>query len=83
MADYRALEVEARALPASTGWLDEARIFFSGFLFTAVTTVLGAALVTVALVVGVVGSPILVAFVAYVIYRSRRAARVRAWAASP
>jgi len=43
-------------------------------------TVIGAALVTVALVVGVVGSPIIVAVVAYAIYRSRRATRVRAWA---
>jgi ABC-type dipeptide/oligopeptide/nickel transport system permease subunit len=84
MSEDRALGLEARTLPEelSTGWLDEARSFFTGFLFTAFVTVLGAALVTVALVVGVVGSPILAAVVAFVIYRSRRAARVRAWATS-
>ncbi len=82
MSDFRAVELEARTLTeqASTGWLEDARTFFTGFVLTAVLTVLGAALVTVALVVGVVGSPIIVAVVAYVIYRSRRAARVRAWA---
>ncbi len=82
MSDFRAIELEAQTVTEelSTGWLDEARSFFTGFLFTAVLTVLGAALVTVALVVGVVGSPIIVAVVAYAIYRSRRAARVRAFA---
>jgi hypothetical protein len=83
MSEYRALELdESAAAQLSTGLLAESRSFFGGFLFTAVMTVLGAALVTVALVVGVVGSPVIVAVVAYVIYRSRRAARVRAWAAS-
>ncbi len=82
MSDFRAVELEAQSVAEelSTGWLDEARSFFTGFLFTAVLTVLGAALVTVALVIGVVGSPIIVAVVAYAIYRSRRAARVRAFA---
>jgi ABC-type dipeptide/oligopeptide/nickel transport system permease subunit len=83
MSEFRALELdESVAEQLSTGWLEEARSFFSGFLLTVVMTVLGAALVTVALVVGVVGSPIIAAVVAYVIYRSRRAARVRAWAVS-
>jgi ABC-type dipeptide/oligopeptide/nickel transport system permease subunit len=84
MSDYRALELEAESLPEelSTSWVDSVRSFFTGFLFTAFMTALGAALVTVALVIGVVGSPIIVAVVAYVIYRSRRAARERAWAVS-
>ncbi len=84
MSEFRALELEAQTLPEqlSTSWVDEVRSFFTGFLLTAVMTVLGAALVTVALVVGVVGAPIIVAVVAYVMYRSRRAARVRAWAVS-
>jgi len=82
MDDFTAVPLEAQTLPAqlSTGWLEEARSFLTGFLFTAVVTVIGAALVTVALVVGVVGSPIIVAVVAYAIYRNRRATRVRAWA---
>ncbi len=79
MDDLTAVSLEAETLPEqlSTGWLDDARSFFTGFLFTAVVTVLGAALVTVALVVGVVGAPVIAAVVAYVIFRSRRAARVR------
>ena len=82
MDDFTAIPLEAQALPErlSAHWVDEARDFFAGFLFTAVLTVLGATLVTVALVVGVVGAPIIAAVVAYVIFRSRRAARVRALA---
>ena len=82
MDDFTAVSLEAQPISdqLSTGWLDDARSFLTGFLFTAALTVLGAALVTVALVVGVVGSPIIAAAVAYVVYRSRRAARVRAFA---
>ncbi len=79
MDDMTAVRYEAETVsePLSAGWVDGARTFFTGFLFTAVLTVLGAALVTVALVVGVVGSPVIAAVVAYAIYRSRRAARVQ------
>ncbi len=79
MDDLTAVPLEAQSITEeiSTGWLDDARSFFTGFLFTAVMTVLGAALVTVALVVGVVGAPIIAAAVAYVMFRSRRHARVR------
>ena len=77
MDDLSAVSFEARSLE-STGWLEEARSFFTGFLLTAVLTVLGATLVTVALLVGVVGAPVIAAVVAYVIFRSRRAARLRA-----
>ena len=79
MDDFTAIPLEAQSLPEqlSTGVLSDARSFLSGFLFTAMLTVLGATLVTVALVVGVVGSPIIAAVVAYVIIRSRRAERVR------
>ena len=75
MDDLTAVSFEARSLE-STGWLEEARSFLTGFLLTAVLAVLGAALVTVALVVGVVGAPLIAAVVAYVIFR-RRAARAR------
>lgn len=79
MDDFTAIPLEAQTLPeqVSATWLDAVRSYFSGFLFTAVLTVLGATLVTVALVVGVVGSPIIAAAAAYVIIRSRRAERVR------
>ncbi|HEX9050760.1 MAG TPA: hypothetical protein VF841_09530 [Anaeromyxobacter sp.] len=84
MSESRAVGLEAESLPEqlSASWLDEARGYLTGFLFTALTTVLGAALVTVALVVGVVGSPVIVVAAAYVIYRSRRAGRVGGWAVS-
>ena len=80
MDDLSTVSLEAESLPEqiSTGWLTEARTFLTGAVFTAVLCVLGAALVTVALVVGVVGAPIIAAGVAYVIFRSRRAANVRA-----
>ena len=82
MSDLSAVRYEAESAveQVSTSWVDEARTFFAGFLFTALVTVVGAALVTVALVVGVVGAPIIAAGVAYAIYRSRRAAKVRAFA---
>lgn len=80
MSEFPATSLEAQSLPEQLSSVAEARGFLSGFLFTAVLTVLGAALVTVALVVGVVGSPIIAAAVAYVIVQSRRSERVRALA---
>lgn len=78
MADLSAVPLEAVTEQLSASWVDEARSFLAGFLFTAVLTVLGAALVTVVLLVGVVGAPIVAAAVAYAIFRSRRATRVGA-----
>lgn len=79
MDDLSAVSFEAQTLPEqiSASWLEQARTFVTGLLFTAFLTALGAALVTVALVVGVVGAPVIAAVVAYAILRSRRAARVR------
>ncbi len=78
MDDLSMVSFEAEPLPQqiSTGWLAEARTYLTGVVLTAVLTVLGASLVTVALVVGVVGAPLIAAGVAYVMLRSRRA-RVR------
>ena len=74
MDDLSAVSLEAESLPEqiSTGWLTQARTFLTGFVLTAVLTVLGASLVTVALVIGVVGAPVIAAGVAYVLFRSRR-----------
>ena len=79
MDDLSAVSFESQTISEelSTGWTVEARNFLTGFVLTVVTTMLGAALVTVTLVVGVVGAPLIAAGVAYVILRSRRAARVR------
>jgi len=80
MSDFTAVPLEAQTLPEqlTAGWLEDAKGFIGGLLFTAVVAVAGAALVTVALVVGVVGAPVIAAAVAFAIVRSRRAARA-AW----
>lgn len=80
MSDFTAVSLEAQTLPEqlSAGWLEDAKSFVGGLLFTAVVAVVGAALVTVALVVGVVGAPVIAAVVAFAIIRDRRAARA-AW----
>ena len=82
MSELDVVSLEA-AVPAQrvTGRMEEARLFVSGILFTAAVAVVGTLLVTVALVIGVVGSPIIAAVVAYVVVRNRREARQRAWAA--
>jgi hypothetical protein len=83
MSDFTAVPLEARAFPArrASTRIGEARLFVSGLLFTAMVALVGTFLVTVALVIGVVGSPVIAAVVAYVALRQRRAARERAWAA--
>jgi hypothetical protein len=79
MDDLSTASFEAQTLPEqiSAGWLSDARTFLSGFAMTVVVTALGASLVTVALVVGVVGAPVIAAAIAYVVFRSRRAAKLR------
>ncbi len=79
MDDLSTVSFEEQTLPEqiSTGWLAEARTFLGGFVMTALVTALGAALVTVALVVGVVGAPVIAAAIAYVVFRNRRATRMR------
>jgi hypothetical protein len=80
MSDFTAVQLEARTLPEelAAGWLEDAKSFIGGLLFTVLVAVAGAALVTVALVVGVVGAPVIAAVVAFAVVRSRRAARA-AW----
>lgn len=82
MSDFTTVPLEARALPArrASTRIGEARIFLGGLLFTAFVTLAGTLLVAAALVIGVVGSPLIAAVVAYVALRQRRAARERAWA---
>ena len=71
MDDLSAVSFESQTISEelSTGWTVEARNFLTGFVLTVVTTMLGAALVTVTLVVGVVGAPLIAAGVAYVMVR--------------
>jgi hypothetical protein len=83
MSDFEAIPLEAAEAPAEqfAGRLEEARAFASGLVFTAALVVVGTVLFTAALVIGVVGSPVLAAAAAYLIVRHRRAARQRAFAA--
>ena len=82
MSEYEAVPLEA-TLPSqrAVGRMAEAKLFLSGLLFTVAVAVIGTALVTAALVIGVVGSPVIAAAVAYVVIRNRRAARERSFAA--
>jgi hypothetical protein len=81
MDDLTAVPLRAQDLSAdlSTSWTTEARAFVTGLVLTAAMVAAGAVVVTVALLVGAVGAPFIVAAVAYAIVRHRRAARARAW----
>lgn len=81
MSEYEAVPLEATLPAQRVSALTEVKLFLSGLLFTAAVAVIGTALVTAALVIGVVGSPVIAAAVAYVVIRNRRAARERAFAA--
>jgi hypothetical protein len=78
MPDITAIELEAREISPSlpTRLIDHALKFVTGALFSAALVAGGAVLVTVALTVGVVGSPVI--FVALVAYAVRRRRVVRA-----
>ncbi len=77
MPDYTAIELEARDLSPSlsTRLVDHALKFFSGALFSAALIAGGAVLVTIALTVGVVGSPVIVVAIVALAVRRRRAVR--------
>lgn len=80
MSDFTAVPLEAQAVPEqlASSWAADARAFAVRLFFTAAIVAVGAVLVVVALLVGVVGAPVIAAAVAYAIHR-RRAARVRAY----
>lgn len=78
MSEYEAVSMEVAAPARASSGLAEARNFVSGILFTAAMAAAGTVVLTVALVIGVVGSPIIAVAVAYTIVRHRRVARERA-----
>lgn len=82
MSEYEAVPLEA-TLPSqrALGRMAEAKLFLSGLLFTAAVVIVGAALCTAALVLCVVGAPLIAAVAAYLVIRSRRAARAHDWTA--
>jgi hypothetical protein len=61
MPDMTAMELEADLSTTLPTRLDHALLFFSRALFTVALVAGGAALVTIALTVGVVGAPVIVA----------------------
>jgi hypothetical protein len=82
MSDYDAIELPEATIPAplTTGFVAQASAFVTGALFTAAVAAFGAVLVTLALTVGVVASPLVFVAVAYLVVRRRRMERLR-WAA--
>jgi hypothetical protein len=85
MGDFEAVPLEAVEAPAQriSSRLAEARELASGLVLTAALVVVGTVLVTAALVVGVVGSPLLALAIGYVVVRHRRERRARAWSWKP
>lgn len=82
MPDYTALELQARELsPAvSQRLVDHLLNVFSRAVFSLVLTLGGLALVTVALLAGVVGSPVIAFVLAALALRRRHAPRAGAFA---
>jgi thiamine transporter ThiT len=81
MSDFTTVSLQAQELSAelASSWAHRAKAFVSGLLFVAAVAFVGLSAVTVALVVGVVGAPVIAAAVAYVVLRHRRAQRVPAF----
>jgi nitrate reductase gamma subunit len=79
MPDTTAIELEAREISPAvpTRLIDHALKFVTGALFSAALVAGGAVLVTVALTVGVVGAPVIVAAIVALVVRRRRAVRAR------
>jgi hypothetical protein len=81
MSEYSAIELpEAIPAPLTTTFLSQVRSFVTGALFTAAVIAAGAVLVTIALTVGVVASPLVFLAVLYLVVRRRRVERLR-WTA--
>ena len=77
MPDITAIELEAREISPtlSSRVVDHVLKFCTGALFSAALIAGGAVLVTIALTVGVVGSPVIVVAIVALAVRRRRAVR--------
>src|SRR5512133_1998617 len=75
MPDTTAIEIdrEIAAEIATTSLLTDVRRLVTGTLFSAALTAAGTVLFTIALVVAVIGSPLIAAAIAYVVIRRPRA----------
>ncbi len=81
MSDLTAAPLGARTESerVATSRVADVKSFVSGLLFTAIVALAGTFVFTAALVVGVVGSPIIALVVGHLLVRHRRLARERAW----
>jgi hypothetical protein len=79
--DLTAVPFEEQAVPAqiATTSLEDVATLVKGLVTTLALAFGGMFLVVVALMVGVVGAPLVVAAIAYAVIRQRRVARGRAW----
>lgn len=76
MGDITAVPYEARTVsaPLASSWASDAKAFVRGTFFIAAITIVGTVAVVAALMVGVVGAPVVAAALVYVVLRHRRAA---------
>lgn len=81
MNDLTAVPLQAQELSAelAASWAVRTRAFLGGLVFAAAVAFVGLAAVSVALVVGVVGAPVIAAAVGFVLLRHRRAQRALAY----
>jgi hypothetical protein len=79
MPDLSAIELSERQVSAeiTTSFVEDVRRLLTGTLLTAALGAVGTVLVTLALVVAVVASPLVAAALVYVVVRHHRAERAR------
>jgi hypothetical protein len=75
MSDYTAVPLQAQELTAelAASWAHRAKAFVAGLFFAAAVACIGVAVVTVALLVGTVGAPVIAVAIGYAVLRQRRA----------
>jgi hypothetical protein len=85
MIDPTAIPLEAQQVPAqlATSWAYEAKALAAGLVYTSAVAAVGTLVVIVAIMVGVVTAPLLLAGAAYAVVRYRRRERLAAPARSP
>jgi hypothetical protein len=81
MGDPTAVPLQIPELSAelASSWATRTKAFLGGLVFTAAVAFIGLSVVTVALVLGVVGAPVIAAAAGYVVLRQRRAQRAPAF----
>jgi hypothetical protein len=75
MSDFTAVPLQAQELTAelAASSANRAKAFITGLFFAAAVAFVGVAVVSIALVVGTVGAPVLALAIGYAVVRHRRA----------